>query len=82
MYNRMMSKKEQNVKVGDHVWVMGNRGVVTEVFRGRDIVWNEEARQYEEVEGSDWTHVRVHFEGELASWGQYQDGTYGGYTVE
>lgn len=82
MYNRLMEEKEINVKVGDKVWVQGNRGTVTEVIHGKDIEWNEDAREYREVEGSDWTHVRVNFEGELARWGQYQNATYGGYTVE
>lgn len=64
MYNKLMKEKELNVKVGDKVSVMGNRGIVTEVFRT-----------------SDSTSVRVHFTDELAEWGQYQDGVYGGYEV-
>lgn len=65
MYNKFMNEKEINVKVGDRVAVQGNRGVVTEVVKVSDV----------------WTGVRVHFEGELANWGQYQDGVYGGYEV-
>lgn len=79
MYNRLMKEKELNVKVGDTVSVQGNRGTVTEVFKGFHKEWN--GKEYVKVEGSDYTNVKVHFTGELASWGQYQDGVYGGYTV-
>ena len=79
MYNRLMKEKELNVKVGDKVAVQGNRGTVTEVFRDHEVEWN--GKEYVKVEGSEYTNVRVHFEGELANWGQYQDGVYGGYTV-
>ena len=65
MYNKFMKEKEINVKVGDRVAVQGNRGTVTEVIKVSDA----------------WTGVRVHFEDDLAEWGQYQDGVYGGYTV-
>ena len=65
MYNKFMNEKEINVKVGDRVAVQGNRGTVTEVIKVSDA----------------WTGVRVHFEGEMAEFGQYQDGVYGGYTV-
>jgi len=64
MKNTMMSKREQNVKVGDLVSVEGNLGTVTEV-----------------IKKDDWTGVRVHFEGFLAEFGQYQDQVYGGYVV-
>lgn len=79
MYNRLMAEKEINVKVGDTVSVQGNRGVVTEVFRTHDTEWN--GKEYIKVENSETTSVRVHFSGDLAKWGQYQDGVYGGYTV-
>lgn len=79
MYNRLMAEKEINVKVGDKVAVQGNRGIVTEVFHTTDTEWN--GKEYIEVKGSESTSVRVHFSGELAAWGQYQDGVYGGYTV-
>lgn len=65
MYNKFMKEAELNVKVGDIVAVQGNRGTVTEVIKVSDV----------------WTGVRVHFEGELASWGQYQNGVYGAFTV-
>lgn len=65
MYNKFMNEREINVKVGNRVAVQGNRGTVTEVIRVSDV----------------WTGVRVHFEGEMAEFGQYQDGVYGGYTV-
>lgn len=32
-------------------------------------------------EDSEVLNVRVHFTGELANWGQYQDAVYGGFTV-
>lgn len=79
MYNRLMSKKEIEVKVGDLVSVQGNKGIVTEVFHTTDTEWN--GKEYVEVEGSESTSVRVNFTGELAKWGQYQDGIYGGYEV-
>lgn len=79
MYNRLMAEKEINVKVGDTVAVQGNRGTVTEVLKHFDTEWN--GKEYAKVEGSEGTYVRVHFTGELANWGQYQDGVYGGYTV-
>ena len=79
MYNRLMQAKELNVKVGDKVSVQGNKGTVTEVIKTTDTEWN--GTEYVKVEGSETTSIRVHFEGELARWGQYQDGVYGGYTV-
>ena len=79
MYNKFMAEKELNVKVGDTVMVQGNEGTVTEVFKNHDTEWN--GKEYVKVEGSDSTSVRVHFTGELASWGQYQDKVYGGYAV-
>lgn len=79
MYNKFMNDKEINVKVGDRVSVQGNRGVVTEVIHGFDWGWN--GKEYVKVPNSDFTNVRVHFDGELAKWGQYQDGEYGGFTV-
>lgn len=79
MYNRLMNDKELNVKAGDIVSVMGNRGIVTEVFHHIDTEWN--GTEYVKVADSDSTCVRVHFTGELAKWGQYQDGVYGGYTI-
>jgi len=79
MYNRLMAEKELNVKVGDQVAVQGNRGTVTEVFRGHETEWD--GQEYVKVEDSEYTNIRVHFTGNLARWGQYQDGVYGGYTV-
>lgn len=79
MYNKFMDSKELSVKVGDRVSVQGNRGVVTEVFKGYQTEWN--GSEYVKVDGTDYTDVRVHFEGELARWGQYQDGVYGGFVV-
>lgn len=79
MKNIYMEEKELNVKVGDTVSVQGNRGIVTEVLKGYDVEWN--GSEYVKVADSDYTNVRVHFTGELASWGQYQDGVYGGFAV-
>lgn len=79
MYNKFMAAKELNVKEGDIVAVQGNRGIVTEVLRGNDVEWN--GREYVDVEGTEYTNVRVCFTGDIAQWGQYQDGVYGGYTV-
>lgn len=79
MYNKFMDAKEINVKVGDKVSIQGNCGIVTMVIRGTDKEWN--GKEYAEVPNTEWTDVRVHFEGELAKWGQYQDGEYGCYTV-
>ena len=79
MYNKFMKNKEINVKVGDTVSVQGNIGTVTEVFHNTKKEWN--GKEYVKVEGSESTCVRVHFTGELANWGQYQDEVYGIYTV-
>lgn len=79
MFNKFMDQKELNVKVGDRVVVQGNRGIVTEVFHGIKTEWNGE--KYVEIPGTESTAVRVHFEGNLASWGQYQDGVYGGFAI-
>ena len=79
MYNKFMNEKEINVKVGDKVAVCGNLGVVTEVFKNIDQEWN--GKEYIEVEGTESTNVRVHFEDETANFGQYQDGIFGGFTV-
>jgi len=79
MYNKFMNEKEINVKVGDKVAVFGNLGVVTEVFKNIDKEWN--GKEYVEVEGTESTSARVHFEDELANFGQYQDGIYGSFTV-
>ena len=79
MYNKFAEAKELNVKVGDKVSVQGNKGIVTEVFRGHDSEWN--GTEYAKVSGTEYTNVRVHFTGELANWGQYQDGVYGGFEV-
>lgn len=79
MYNKFMQEKELNVQVGDIVSVQGNRGIVTEVFRGYETEWN--GAEYAKIEGTDYTNVKVHFTDELANWGQYQDGVYGLYTV-
>lgn len=35
----------------------------------------------EVIKKEDWTGVRVHFGGDLANYGQYQDQVYGGYVV-
>ena len=79
MYNKFMNEGEINVKVGDRVAVCGFKGTVTEVFKDFDKEWN--GKEYEKVEGTEWTGVRVHFDSTKEVWGQYQDGVYGGYTV-
>lgn len=79
MFNKFLNAKELNVKIGDRVSVQGNEGIVTEVFRGIHKEWN--GKEYVEAPGTEYTQVRVHFGGELAKWGQYQDGVYGGFVV-
>lgn len=79
MFNKYMNDKELNVKVGDRVFVQGNRGIVTKVINGINKEWN--GKEYAPVAGTEFTNVRVHFEGELAKWGQYQDGEYGCFEV-
>ena len=79
MFNKYMDSKELNVKVGDRVSVQGNRGVVTKVIKGINKEWN--GKEYAAVPGTEYTDVQVHFGGELARWGQYQDGVYGCFTV-
>ena len=79
MYNKFLAKNELEVKIGDTVSVMGNEGTVTEVIRGFEKEWN--GAEYVKKPGTERTSVRVHFTGELAAWGQYQDGVYGGFRV-
>lgn len=83
MFNRLMNDKEINVKVGDRVAVQGYRGTVVNVYHGIKTEWN--GTEYVEIEGTESTTVQVHFDEEnnynIASYGQYQDGWYGGYTV-
>lgn len=79
MYNKFMNRKELEVKVGDTVMVQGNIGTVIEVIKGYKKEWN--GVEYVKEEGTDFTNVRVHFIDELAAWGQYQDGVYGGFEV-
>ena len=76
-----MDEKEINVKVGDRVSVQGNRGTVTAVFHSIDKEWN--GREYADVAGTESTTVEVHFDEdqEIAKFGQYQNGHFGGYTV-
>ena len=69
MKNSMMKEKEINVKVNDIVSVQGNKGIVTEVIKGTD------------ANGEQYTNVRVNFSGDLANYGQYQNGVFGLYTV-
>lgn len=78
MYNRLMEKKELDVKVGDRVNVQGWIGTVTEVYHGIDTEWN--GTEYVEVPGTESTSVTVHFD-DAGIGGQYQDGHYGGYWV-
>lgn len=79
MYNKFMDERELNIKVGDKVSVQGNEGYVTEVIKGYKKEWN--GKEYVKIEGTDYTSVKVHFTAELARWGQYQDGVYGGFVV-
>ena len=83
MYNRLMNDKEINVKLGDRVSVQGYSGTVVNVYHGIKTEWN--GTEYVEIEGTESTTVQVHFDEEnnynIASYGQYQDGWYGGYTV-
>lgn len=71
MYNRFMKPKELNVTIGDRVAVHGYYGTVTEVFKGVD------------AENEPYTDVRVKFDANelISSWGQYQNGVYGCFTV-
>ena len=82
MYNRLMSEKEINVKIGDRVSVQGFKGTVTEVYHSVRKEWN--GTEYVEVEGTESTTVQVHFD-EDNNYGiakaVYQDGHYGGYEV-
>ena len=79
MKNTMMKEKELNVKVGDRVSTHGYTGTVTEVLKGRDTEWN--GKEYIEVPGSDWTNVRIHFDNPKEIGYQYENGTYGLFTV-
>ncbi len=79
MYNKYLGQRELEVKAGDVVSVQGNVGTVTEVIKSIKKEWN--GAEYIEVPGTESTSVRVHFTGELAAWGQYQDEVYGGFHV-
>lgn len=79
MFNRFMSDDQLAVRVGDRVSVQGNEGTVIQVVRGVEKEWD--GVQYAEVPGTEFTNVRVHFDGDLANWGQYQDGEYGCFSV-
>jgi len=81
MYDKFLSDRDRAVEVGDRVAVMGYRGTVTSVFHGVDKQWD--GCEYVSVPGSEYTHVKVHFDEnqDIAEYGQYQDGTYGGFTV-
>ena len=83
MFNRFMNEKEINVKVGDRVMVMGFKGTVTDVHHGINTKWD--GKKYAEVKGTEFTAVQVHFDEEdnydIAKFGQYQDGWYGGFEI-
>jgi hypothetical protein len=79
MYNKFMNEKEINVKIGDRVRVQGFRGVVTEVYHWAEKEFN--GVEYIDKPGTERTEVKVHFDGQLSCWGQYQDGTYGDFIV-
>lgn len=49
-----------NIKVGDKVAIIGERGIVTEVIKGLD----------------GKTYAKIHFKGDLENWMQYQDKFY------
>jgi hypothetical protein len=55
------------VRVGDRIAICGERGIVTEIIEGLD------GNRY----------ARIHFEGDVANYGQYQDKTYriGTFTI-
>lgn len=83
MYNKYMDAKEINVKVGDRVNVQGNTGTVTEVLHSINKEWD--GTKLVDVEGTESTTVRVHFDEDTwiakEGYGQYQDGHFGGYIV-
>lgn len=83
MFNRLMADREINVKVGDRVAVQGFRGTVTDVYHGIKTEWN--GTEYAPIKDTEFTQVQIHFDEEnnynIASYGQYQDGWYGGYEV-
>ena len=80
MYNKYLSQEDLNVKVGDKVKVTScHEGIVTEVFKGIEKEWD--GSSYIGKPGTEWTQVRVHFNDELAEFGQYQDAVYGGFNV-
>lgn len=71
MYIDRASQEQINVKVGDVVSIQGNRGKVIEVIRGK--VKMKSHPHY----GKEYVDVRVHFDGYLSEFGQYQDQVYG-----
>lgn len=48
------------VRTGDKIAINGERGIITEVMEGLD----------------GKTYARIHFEGDLANWMQYQNKLY------
>ena len=81
MYNKFHTQRELAVKPGDRVSVQGYRGTVLEVFHSIHKEWN--GTEYVDVPGTESTSVSVHFDEsqDIAEYRQYQNGTYGGFTV-
>lgn len=71
MYIDRASQEQINVEVGDVVNIQGNHGTVTEVIRGTVKMKSHPCY------GKEYVDVRVHFEGYLSEFGQYQDQVYG-----
>ncbi len=81
MYNKFHTTRDLAVKPGDRVSVQGYHGTVLEVYHYTQKEWN--GSEYVDIPGSESTAVSVHFDEsqDVARFGQYQDGTYGGFTV-
>lgn len=79
MYNHLMTKEQLAVNVGDHVAVLGYKGIVEKVLHAIDKEWDGE--KYVDVAGTESTSIQVNFTGDLANWGQYQHGVYGDFAI-
>lgn len=82
MYNKFHTPRELAVKPGDRVSVQGYRGKVLEVFHTpNQKQWD--GHSYVDIPDTESTYVTVHFDEsqDIAGYRQYQNGTYGGFTV-
>ena len=84
MYKKFHTPRELAVQPGDRVAVQGYRGTVLEVIHTPNKKeWDAQARAYVDIPDTESLYVTVHFDEsqDIARYGQYQNGCYGGFTV-